>query len=47
MTTRKKVLSSALFFASGMLCMAGILNHSIGNLISSACSVVIAVIYIK
>ncbi len=43
MTTRKKVLTSALFFVSGMLCMIGIVKSNIPNIIGSVCGVVIAI----
>ena len=43
MTTRKKVLSSALFFVSGMLLSLGIVKGSILNVLSSICGVVIAI----
>lgn len=47
MTTRKKVLTSALFFASGMLCMIGIIKQDIFNIASSICGVVIAICCMK
>ena len=43
MTTRKKFLTSALFFASGMLLSLGIVKGNIFNVISSICGVVVAI----
>lgn len=43
MTTRKKVLSSTLFFMSGALFALGIAQKSVCNLIISVCEAVVAI----
>lgn len=47
MTTRKKVLTSTLFFVSGASFMLGIVKHNIMEFVACICGVVIAICCMK